>query len=126
MPLFNFFFNPLCEKCIHMIHIYFINDFLVNFVRYKYVFLSHHVDFCLYIYIRIYYWPGQEKGWFDKLCFFIYNFFFVEFFMDFNVSCAKEWMAGKRRIVKIFIAIIHFYFASLFVLCSALYFLYTV
>lgn len=66
-----------------------------------------------YIRVRIY-WPGQEKGWFDKLYFFIYNFFLQSFSWTLTCHVQREWMAGKRRIVKIFVAIIHFYF-TLFV-----------
>jgi len=65
MPLFNFFFPIQSDENNLLIHIYlymrmcmnmiyFINDFLANFIRYECVFLPHqHVEFQLYIYVYI-------------------------------------------------------------------------
>lgn len=109
-----FFFNSQCGKK------YTYYKWFWNFVRYKCIFLPRHIDFqwcIIYIYIYIH-WLGQEKGWFDKLCFFLYLLlFFTEFFTDLNVLCAKEWMAGKATNCQN----IHCYYSFFILLCFLFY-----
>jgi len=66
--------------CMYMNMIYFINDFLANFVRYECIFLPHHhVDFQLYIYVYIYNDLHKRRGDLINCVFFIHNYFYRVF-----------------------------------------------